>query len=147
MIQSGAPTATNLDYRPLPLETSQIPVVSSRVMSVDALRGFDMFWIIGVEEVFEAIGKWLKRDGFYPALNHADWVGFHFYDLIFPLFVFIIGVSIVFSLTKAVANEGRAGATLKILRRSLILYLLGIFHYGGFNGTFDHIRLLGVLQR
>jgi predicted acyltransferase len=147
MRQSGAPTATNLDYRRLPLEATQIPTVSSRVMSVDALRGFDMFWIIGAEEVFEALGKWLKRDGFYPALNHADWAGFHFYDLIFPLFVFIIGVSIVFSLTKAVANEGRAGATFKILRRSLILYLLGIFHYGAFNGAFDHIRLLGVLQR
>jgi len=45
-----------------------------------------------------------------------------------------------------VVTHGKMGATLKILRRSLILYLLGIFYYGGFSGTIDHIRLMGVLQ-
>jgi predicted acyltransferase len=120
--------------------------VSSRIMSIDALRGFDMFWIIGMEEIFSGLSKFLHRD-IEKQLDHARWAGFHFYDLIFPLFVFIIGTTLVFSLGKSVATHGKTGATLKILRRSVILYLLGIFYYGGFAGTIDHIRLMGVLQR
>src|SRR5437763_16940481 len=147
MSQSGAPTATNLDYRPLPLETGAIPIVSSRVMSVDALRGFDMFWIIGAEEVFEALGKWFKHDGFYPALNHADWAGFHFYDLIFPLFVFIVGVSIVFSLTKTIERAGKADAIKRVIRRGIFLYVVGLLYSGGFTKPRPDIRLLGVLNR
>lgn len=119
-----------------------------RVMSVDALRGMDMFFIVGMEEVFEALSAMFPMT---PSLNdrvqHAPWAGFHFYDLIFPLFAFIVGVSLVFSLSKPVTAEGRAGTSLKILQRSLILYLLGILTYGGINGGIEHVRLLGVLQR
>ena len=117
-------------------------------MSIDALRGMDMFFIVGVEEVFEALSAMFPMT---PSLNdrlqHAPWAGFHFYDLIFPLFAFIVGVSLVFSLSKSVAAEGKAGTSLKILKRSLILYLLGILIYGGIHGGIEHVRLLGVLQR
>jgi predicted acyltransferase len=117
-------------------------------MSIDALRGMDMFFIVGVEEVFEALSKMFPMT---PTLNdrvqHALWAGFHFYDLIFPLFAFIIGVSLVFSLSKSVATEGRGPASIKIIKRSIILYLLGILTYGGVSGGLEHVRLLGVLQR
>ncbi|HMJ88562.1 MAG TPA: hypothetical protein VK530_02035 [Candidatus Acidoferrum sp.] len=117
-------------------------------MSIDALRGMDMFFIVGMEEVFEALSKMFPMA---PSLNdrvqHAPWAGFHFYDLIFPLFAFIIGVSLVFSLSKSVATEGKAVTSLKILKRSLILFLLGILTYGGINQGVEHVRLLGVLQR
>jgi predicted acyltransferase len=139
-------TAPALDYRERESDAGSRVAVSSRVMSIDALRGFDMFWIIGMEEIFAALSKFLHRD-IARKLDHAPWAGFHFYDSIFPLFVFIIGATLVFSLGKAVATHGKAGATLKILRRFVILYLLGIFYYGGFSGTIDHIRLMGVLQR
>src|SRR5436190_22082453 len=80
------------------------------LMSIDALRGMDMYFILGMEEVFEALSKMFPMS---PSLNdrlqHAPWAGFHFYDLIFPLFAFIIGTSLVFSLSKSVATEGRAG--------------------------------------
>src|SRR5581483_2314229 len=83
-----------------------------RVMSIDALRGMDMFFIVGMEEVFEALSRMFPMS---PSLNdrlqHAPWAGFHFYDLIFPLFAFIIGTSLVFSLSKAVATEGGKNAT------------------------------------
>src|SRR5262249_8081789 len=86
-----------------------------------------------------------------PSLNdrvqHAPWAGFHFYDLIFPLFAFIIGTSLVFSLSKSVATEGKGAATRKVLKRSLILFILGILYYEGIGGGFQHIRILGVLQR
>jgi len=122
--------------------------VMPRVMSIDALRGLDMFFIVGMEEVFEALSMMFPMS---PSLNdrlqHTPWAGFHFYDLIFPLFAFIIGVSLVFSLSQSVATTGQAGTSFKILKRSLILYLLGILTYGGLTGGIEHVRLLGVLQR
>jgi predicted acyltransferase len=119
-----------------------------RVMSVDALRGADMFFIVGMEEVFEALSKMFPLT---PSLNdrlqHAPWAGFHFYDLIFPLFAFIVGVSLVFSLSKAVTVEGRAATSRKIFKRTLVLYVLGLLVYGGIGAGLEQVRLLGVLQR
>jgi len=119
-------------------------------MSLDALRGFDMFWIIGAEGLVAGLKKvsdagpllWIANQ-----LEHVAWEGFHFEDLIFPLFVFIVGVSLVFSLSRTIAEKGRNAAVLHILRRAVLLYLVGIFYYGGFSTTFEQIRLLGVLQR
>src|SRR5882757_3162500 len=124
------------------------PTPIQRLMSIDALRGMDMFFIVGVEEVFEALSKMFPMS---PTLNdrlqHAPWAGFHFYDLIFPLFAFIIGTSLVFSLSKSVAREGKGATTRKVLKRSLILFVLGILYYEGIGGGIQHIRILGVLQR
>ena len=73
--------------------------IKSRVMAIDVLRGIDMFFIVGVEEIIEALSRMFPMS---PTLNdrlqHAPWAGFHFYDLIFPLFAFIMGTSLVFSL-------------------------------------------------
>ena len=127
-----------------------------RVVSVDALRGFDMFWIIGGDALCQALKKMsaggnsiVSSVGNFAGdqLDHVDWEGFRFYDLIFPLFVFLVGVSLVFSLTKTIEQSGRRVAVIRILRRSALLYLLGIFYYGGFATPFERIRLLGVLQR
>lgn len=124
------------------------PSLTQRIMSIDALRGMDMFFIVGMEEVFEALSKMFPMS---PSLNdrlqHAPWAGFHFYDLIFPLFAFIIGTSLVFSLSKSVASEGKGATTRKVLKRSLILFILGILYYEGIGGGIHHIRILGVLQR
>ena len=123
---------------------------AGRLLSLDALRGFDMFWIVGAEEIVHALNK----AGDAPVtkflagqMSHKDWQGFAFYDLIFPMFVFIVGVSLVFSLGKLIAKEGRAGACRRLFQRALVLYVLGIFCYGGFGTPFEQIRLLGVLQR
>src|SRR5213083_3343988 len=98
---------------------------SGRLMSVDALRGFDMFWIVGAEYLVHALHRmrdnWFTR-GLANQLEHVDWEGFHFYDLIFPLFVFIVGVSLVFSLSKSIETAGKATAIKRIFRRSLMLY-------------------------
>ncbi|MEO8351873.1 MAG: DUF5009 domain-containing protein [Chthoniobacteraceae bacterium] len=131
-------------------ETSQARSLTptQRVMSIDALRGLDMFFIVGMEEVFQALSQMFPMT---PSLNdrlqHAPWAGFHFYDLIFPLFAFIVGTSLVFSLSKSVAIDGRNQASLKIIKRSFLLFILGILTYGGIGGGIDHLRLLGVLQR
>ena len=123
---------------------------SQRLMSVDALRGFDMFWIIGADALVQALHgmaqssptKFLAYE-----LDHADWEGFHFYDLIFPLFVFIAGVSLVFSLSKTIAQAGRAAAVKRLIRRSVLLFVAGIFFYGGFSHSWPGIRMTGVLNR
>ena len=121
---------------------------TQRLMSIDALRGLDMFFIVGMEEVFEALSEMFPMT---PPLNdrlqHAPWAGFHFYDLIFPLFAFIVGVSLVFSLSKSIEATGRGATTLKIVKRSAILWLLGVLVYGGIGDGIDQVRLLGVLQR
>jgi len=121
-----------------------------RLMSVDALRGFDMFWIIGADSLVYALNQMSRTkptEFFANQLDHANWEGFHFYDLIFPLFVFIVGVSLVFSLGKTIARTGRAGAVKRIIRRSLLLFALGIFYSGGLTHRWPDIRLMGVLNR
>src|SRR5215471_18661221 len=96
----------------------QMPVSTERLMSLDALRGFDMFWIVGADSLVYALHRMAQN----PATNflayeldHAEWEGLHFYDLIFPLFVFIMGVSLVFSLGKTIASAGRAEAIKRIV--------------------------------
>ena len=119
-------------------------------MSLDALRGFDMFWIIGADSLVYALSRMSQN----PAtkflayqLEHAEWQGFRFYDLIFPLFVFMVGASIVFSLTKTVAEQGRAGAMSRVIKRGILLFAIGIFYSGGFTNPWPDMRLMGVLNR
>ncbi len=101
-----------------------------RFLSVDALRGFDMFWILGADGLANAlpltdgrIASKLNEEaaqgltgvdrGIYlvaEQLEHVAWEGFHFYDLIFPLFVFLMGVSTVFSLGRIVEQDGKKAA-------------------------------------
>ncbi len=128
-------------------------------MSLDALRGFDMFWIVGADTIVVALhkllgtadGGWTQGKklvaGFADQLEHVKWAGFHFEDLIFPMFVFIVGVSAVFSLDRTIEREGRRGAVIRILRRAALLYAIGVIYYGGFTKSYEDIRLLGVLQR
>src|SRR6202035_3016967 len=71
------------------------PVRPERLTSIDALRGFDMFWIAGGDSVAEALAKWWntpQSKRFAEQFEHVAWEGFRFYDLIFPLFLFTVGV-------------------------------------------------------
>jgi predicted acyltransferase len=123
---------------------------ASRLVSLDALRGFDMFWIIGADGLVLAL-----RDLSDAApvrllttqLEHKDWRGFAFYDLIYPLFVFIVGVSIVLSLGKIREKGLTAAVVRRILVRGLLLFVLGIIYNGGLGKGWQGVRLTGVLQR
>ncbi len=121
-----------------------------RLLSLDVLRGFDMFWIIGADELFRSLSK-ISQSGpvrfITQQLDHVQWQGFVFYDLIFPLFLFIIGVSLVFSLDKIIEQEGKRTAYKRIIRRGLILFLLGVFYDGGLSRIHEENILCGVLQR
>src|SRR6266566_7800884 len=137
-----------------PVETEPIgrgpAPVPQRLMSVDALRGFDMFWIIGADSLVYALNRMSKTRGtefLADQLEHANWEGFHFYDLIFPLFVFIVGVSLVFSLSKSIEQVGRGEALKRVFRRSILLFLVALFYSGGFTNPWPDMRLMGVLNR
>jgi predicted acyltransferase len=135
-----------------PPRTSQRTSASTggRLTSLDALRGFDMFWILGGDAMMFALGAMTKIPPvmfLVGQFHHKEWAGFAFYDLIFPLFVFMSGVSIVFSLSKLQQQEGRGAGIKRVLRRGGLLFLLGIFYSGGLSTALPEIRLLGVLQR
>lgn len=124
----------------------------ARLLSLDALRGFDMCWILGLAALVEQV---LKRA--FPAspivtdiatqFDHVDWAGFRFYDLIFPLFLFLAGVSLAIALPRRVERQGRTSALRHLLSRAVTLVVLGIIFSGGLRDGWDHIRWLGVLQR
>src|SRR5512136_1301080 len=132
-----------------PVDASPAPP-TQRLMSVDALRGFDMFWIIGADSLVYALNRMSQTRGtsfLADQLEHAEWAGFHFYDLIFPLFIFIVGVSLVFSLTRTIESAGRAEALKRVFRRSLLLFVIGIIYSRGLTNAWPDIRLMGVLNR
>lgn len=142
-----------------PVEPAAPQIPRQRLMSLDALRGFDMFWIVGGEEIIHALHDLSDNRAVSlvaAQMDHKPWEGMAFYDLIFPLFVFVVGVSLVFSLGRTIEREGRAAAVRRLVYRTVVLYLLGIFYYGAFDvpaefmvpgEPFSWFRLLGVLQR
>ncbi|HEY3861219.1 MAG TPA: DUF5009 domain-containing protein [Verrucomicrobiae bacterium] len=149
---------TEVQAPPAPPAAPPAAGASQRLMSLDALRGFDMFWIIGADSLVYALhrmadaggraGTGFSITGFLAdQLEHAEWAGFHFYDLIFPLFVFMAGISVVFSLGKIIRQEGRAAAVKRIFRRSILLFLIALFYSGGLTNPWPDMRLMGVLNR
>ena len=120
-----------------------------RLLSLDALRGFDMFWIIGGGGLIELLAKcfpsaWLQLIA--TQMEHAQWIGFHFEDLIFPLFMFISGVTIPIAiLSKLAKGTPKRDLILKIARRMVILILLGIIFNGTLRNGFANARYVSVL--
>jgi predicted acyltransferase len=115
-----------------------------RITSVDALRGFDMFWIVGGRELIAGLLMVFMNplpDGLARQFRHAEWIGFTAWDLIMPLFLFIVGTSIPLSFAKRLER----GQTKKeiyrhVIRRTLILFVLGMIAQGNLL-DFDLSRL------
>lgn len=124
---------------------------NKRLMSLDTLRGFDMMFIMGFSGLVAAVCAlfpggsecWLAR-----TMEHVDWHGLAHHDTIFPLFLFIAGISFPFSYAKQLANGMTSKAIyLKILKRFLILVALGIVYNGFFKLEFSTLRICSVLGR
>jgi len=135
----GAPPAAKKD------------VSARRVVAIDALRGFDMFWIMGGDAFFPALFTLIGSSFFLSLarqLEHSEWNGFTFYDLIFPLFLFIVGSSMPFALGRRIERgEPRKSIYLHIIKRTAILLVLGLVYNGLLNLRFSEMRYAGVLQR
>ncbi|WP_343615724.1 DUF5009 domain-containing protein [Flavobacterium sp.] len=135
---------------------------NGRLISLDALRGFVMFWIMSGEHIIHALAKaapipvfiWMSSQ-----LHHAEWNGITFYDMIFPVFLFVAGVSMPYSFEKKMSLAGvltpqelpvseKRKIYLSMLRRTGILLVLGFVVNGllRFDG-FDNTRFASVLGR
>jgi len=121
--------------RPKPAHASSGPPPGAeRLISLDALRGFDMFWITGGAAILLGWGKVIQHpllDKLLNQFNHVAWEGLHFEDLIWPLFMLVMGAAIPLSVSKRRAQ----GATdrsllLHALRRAVIMFCLGMITQG-----------------
>jgi len=133
------------------LDNSSPALPSARLQSLDALRGFDMFWIVGGETIIAALGTLTGWHGFQRILDeleHPEWNGFTFYDLIFPLFLFIAGVAMPYSLGRRLeAGDSKAKLCMSVIRRGLVLVLLGLIYQGLLTFDFANLRYPSVLGR
>jgi len=120
-----------------------------RLRSLDALRGFDMFWIAGGGALFVALAnltEWPVLLWWKTQLTHVEWHGFRFEDMIFPLFLFIAGISFPFSMTKRYSGSESRGALYRhVVQRGLILVLFGIIAGNGIRFNFSELRYGSVL--
>ncbi|MBI3125258.1 MAG: DUF5009 domain-containing protein [Ignavibacteriales bacterium] len=114
---------------------------SNRLLSLDIFRGLTIAGMILVNNP----GDW---GNIYPALEHAKWNGCTPTDLVFPFFLFIVGVSIMLSLSKRKERgDNQNKLMMQIFRRGLLIFIIGIA-LGGFpTYNFSIIRIPGVLQR
>ncbi|SEN53648.1 Predicted acyltransferase [Mucilaginibacter gossypiicola] len=133
-------------------QADDINAAPTRLLSLDALRGFDMFWIMGGEEIFHGMAK-ATGSPFWGAIanqfTHPDWNGFHLYDLIFPLFLFMAGVSTPFSVGRELEKgKTRQQLLLRVIKRAFILVLLGLVVNNGIKiMPIAEIRFPSVLGR
>lgn len=120
-----------------------------RLASLDALRGFDMFWIMGGEALLGSLVALFGVTGFGAAFDHVPWHGLHFMDCIFPTFLFLAGVSFPFSAAASAARGlTKRAIALRCWRRGMTLFVLGLV----FNGLLQqpdvvHFRVWSVLGR
>jgi predicted acyltransferase len=124
---------------------------TERLVSLDALRGFDMFWITSGEGLIFSLAtftgwpflKWASTQ-----MHHVPWEGFVFYDMIFPLFLFIAGVSMPFSILKRkLRGDSPQSIYGHLFRRLFLLLLLGLIYNRLLCFNFEYQRWPSVLGR
>ena len=133
------------------MSADKINTADERLLSVDALRGFAMLWIIGGAAIVRTAGELFEcsfTEKLARQMNHVEWAGFRFYDLVFPLFLFVVGVVIPYSLSR---RKFRAQSNIRIfghiLKRGLLLIVMGMVLNGLLSFNFTQMRWAGVLQR
>jgi predicted acyltransferase len=135
---------------------------NGRLVSLDALRGFVMLWIMSGEHIVHALAKALPIPVFVwmsSQLHHTEWEGITFYDMIFPVFLFVAGVSMPFSFEKKMSAAGvktpmelprneKLKIYVSMLKRTCILLILGFIVNGllRFDG-YEQTRFASVLGR
>jgi len=122
-----------------------------RLLSLDTLRGFDMAMLVGGAGIIIALSKltgWSWMEAVATQMHHVKWEGFRFYDLIFPLFMFISGVAIPYAINSKVEK----GVAKSLLFRKIFIRLLALIGFGFlYNGLlargFTNFRYVSVLSQ
>ena len=139
----SSPTEKCLERQPHSTSDSRSIALEGRLASLDAFRGFTIALMILVNGPGDT-------GAVYSPLSHADWNGWTFADTVFPSFLFIVGVSLVFSFGRQ-KEKGISNSTffVRLLRRTIILFALGLFLniFTAFDLSLSDVRIPGVLQR
>ncbi|MGO9021383.1 MAG: acyltransferase family protein [Syntrophobacteraceae bacterium] len=130
-----------MDRQPSPSPASKPVALKGRLTSLDAFRGFTIALMILVNSPGDP-------GAVYAPLSHVVWNGWTFADTVFPSFLFIVGVSLVFSFARQ-EEKGTPNSAymVRLLRRTSILFALGLFLNGFPSFQLSTIRIPGVLQR
>ncbi len=124
---------------------------NGRLLSLDALRGFNMFFITGGHAFLIALSLLVvghKDSWLAVQMTHVDWIGLRMYDCIFPLFVFITGVTFPFSTAKRMERgDSKADIAINIFRRTALLVFLGLLYSGIQRLDWEHFRVWSVIGR
>jgi predicted acyltransferase len=128
--RSATATATGIKAEPAtsPSLRIDIPPGTKRLSSLDAFRGWTMFWIVGGSALvagLQALNANRVINALVYELNHSDWQGLRFYDLIWPSFMLMTGMSLPFSYAKRSLTQTHRQILMRVLRRFLVLFLLG----------------------
>lgn len=126
--------------------------IGQRLNSLDALRGLDLLMIIGLDRFFHRLAS-ANDSAFWDAVSdqftHPAWNGFHLYDLIFPLFLFIAGVATPYSIHSRLSKgRTRQEVLYHVVKRGLVLVLFGIIYNNGLHiQPLSELRYASVLGR
>ncbi|HEV2382179.1 MAG TPA: hypothetical protein VG206_20610 [Terriglobia bacterium] len=145
VVERAAAPAT----KPVTGEVSPAVPVPERLASLDAFRGFIMFWIIGGEGLMaglQALGHNRLIDAIVHELNHTPWQGLRFYDCIWPSFMLMVGVSIPLSFAKRSLTQSYRRQLVHALRRTVVLFLLGSLRESVSLGSPYLVELSSALQ-
>jgi len=114
---------------------------TTRLISLDIFRGLTLTFMI----IVNTPGSWQYV---YPPLRHAEWHGCSPTDLVFPFFLFIVGLSTFYSLKKY-GNEFNGSSIFRIIRRMVTIFAVGLFLniFPFFTRDYSTLRIMGVLQR
>lgn len=132
-------------------EPSENSSATGRLQSLDALRGFDMFLLIGLGGILRALPQVSHNTVFNflaQQCRHPKWHGFTLWDLIFPLFIFIVGVAMPYSFSKRLQLAGgKKKLYVHIAIRTIVLFLLGLVFWGTPGGAHPTWGYYSVLYR
>lgn len=107
---------------------------NKRLLSLDVLRGLDLFLLVALQPVLVAVLRQLDcgvlNDTLLHQLDHAEWEGVRVWDMVMPLFLFMSGVTMPYSLPKYKTQNGNLKVWARVLKRFVLLFLLGMLVQG-----------------
>ena len=138
--------ASNSAVQTSRLNNGILPEPSSRLISLDVFRGFTMFWLAGGKAFVVAAASLCGFEFVRYQLSHSEWEGVRYYDVIWPSFMLMVGVSLPFSFAKRALTQTRSQITRGVWRRAAVLFLLGSIRESLSTGTPVLVELSSALQ-